>query len=340
MKGMNLLRLFFVVCCAVLGWQIGTYIGSPSATTILTYQFSGLALGVLLSLVIVGVEISFTKHFIGVVTSALLGLLGGLILTLLFVRIIFLLEIFQESSPGFQTLVQTALLIIFCYLGIVITLQTREKFKFIIPFMELQPEREKENELILDSNTLIDGRVKDLAQSGLLPHRFIVPSFIVQELQTLADSDDKTKRIRGRRGLNLLEELKESSEIKVVVDQASVPYAETMDEKLIQYARKKSSKILSNDYALNKVASLEDVQVINLNNIVKDMKKNVTPGEQLTVELTKEGEEENQGVGYLEDGTMVVVEDGQHHIGETVEVTISSSLETQAGQMIFAEMTS
>lgn len=337
MKGLNLLRAFFMMACAVLGWQIGIFM-APHTSAVLTYRLVGFGLGILFSGTLIGVEISFTKQYIGVVTSALLGLLGGLILSVLFIRLIFMLEIFQNSAPDFQVLLKVALLIVFSYLGIIITLQTREKFKFIIPFMELKPAREKEQELILDTNIIIDGRIHKLAESGLLPQRFVVPDFIVSELQELADSSEKTKRIRGRRGLDMLEEMKNSSEVKIEIRETNLSYVDTVDEKLIQYARAEALKILSNDYALTKVASVEGVKIINLNKVVKSLKKSFTPGESVQVKLTKQGEEQGQGVGYLEDGTMIVVEEGEKHIGENVKAKVTSSIETQAGQMIFAEL--
>jgi len=336
LSGLNLLRLLFIVVCGVIGWTLAGLIFGSTTPLYSTY---GMVTGTLLSLVIILAEISFTRRYLGVVGAVLFGMLGGLMMTVLFVRILFLIPLFQEATPATRTMVQVASLIIFSYLGMMIVLQSRENFKFIIPFVELKRDHDEEKPLLVDTSVIIDGRIYDIYKTGLLQQRLVVPRFVLAELHSLSDSSDRMKRGRGRRGLELLEEMRKDNDIDVDVVDVDIPYEEEVDDKLIRYAKTEQLDILSNDYNLGKVASVEDVSVINLNDLASALKPRVIPGDGLTIELMKEGEEAGQGVGFLDDGTMVVVEGGRSRIGEEVDVEVTSSIETNAGRMIFAEPT-
>jgi len=194
---------------------------------------------------------------------------------------------------------------------------------------------------LVDTNVIIDGRLSEIVKSGFLEGPIYIPSFVLNELQYIADSADELRRARGRRGLDVLNEVREQHKVAVnVYDKydPSIDRLTTVDEKLVALAQSISAAIITNDFNLNKVAGIRGVAVLNVNELATALKPVVLPGEELAVEIVKEGREEHQGVGYLPDGTMVVVQNGRSHIGETLNVVISSTLQTVQGKMIFAEL--
>ena len=231
--------------------------------------------------------------------------------------------------------------VICCYLAISFVLQTKEDFRFIIPYVEFAKKTRGARPILLDTSVLIDGRINDVAATGVLETQLIVPRFVLDELQGIADSADKLKRNRGRRGLDMLTKLRGAAGVEVIVYDHSV-HAETdiegVDQKLLALATQLGARVLTTDFNLNKVAQLRGVDVINLNELSNALKPVVLPGEKMTLRLMKRGEEADQGVGYLDDGTMVVVDHGRAHLNEEVEVTVTSALQTSAGRMIFAKM--
>lgn len=231
--------------------------------------------------------------------------------------------------------------VICCYLSISFILQTRDDFRFIIPYVEFSKQTKGARPILLDTSVLIDGRITDIASTGILESALIVPRFVLDELQTIADSSDKLKRNRGRRGLDVLTKLRALPKAEVMIYDHSV-HAETevegVDQKLLVLAKQLSGRVLTTDFNLNKVAQLRGVDVININDLSNALKPVVLPGEKMRVRLIKGGEEPGQGVGYLDDGTMVVVEQGRTHINEEVEFTVTSALQTSAGRMIFGRI--
>jgi len=231
--------------------------------------------------------------------------------------------------------------VICCYLAISFVLQTKDDFRFIIPYVEFAKKTRGTRPILLDTSVLIDGRIKDVAATGVLDTQLIVPRFVLDELQQIADSSDKLKRNRGRRGLDMLTKLRASEGVEVIIYDHSV-HAETdiegVDQKLLALATQLTARVLTTDFNLNKVAQLRGVNVINLNDLSNALKPVALPGEKMRLRLMKRGEEADQGVGYLDDGTMVVVEQGRPHLNEEVEVTVTSALQTSAGRMIFARI--
>jgi len=194
----------------------------------------------------------------------------------------------------------------------------------------------KSRPILLDTSVIIDGRIADICKTGFIQGELIVPLFVLNELQHVADSSDALRRNRGRRGLEILRQLQDDSPIPVRLIDADVPAVREVDDKLIALAKEMDAAILTNDYNLNRVAELQSVQVLNVNELANAVKTILLPGERFSVHVLQEGKEYNQGVGYLDDGTMVVVEDGLEHIGHTIEVTVTKVLQTAAGRMIFA----
>ncbi|MCI5839043.1 MAG: TRAM domain-containing protein [Peptoniphilaceae bacterium] len=190
---------------------------------------------------------------------------------------------------------------------------------------------------ILDTSVIIDGRILDMINAGFIEGKLIVPEFVLEELQHIADSSDDLKRQRGRRGLDIINEIKNSDKIKVQITNKDYKDIKEVDIKLLKMAKDLDAKVFTNDYNLNKVADVQDIEVLNINDLVNALKAVVLAGETMDVSIIKAGKEKGQGIGYLDDGTMIVVEDGEKYIGKTVKVTVTSVLQTSAGKMIFVK---
>ena len=249
------------------------------------------------------------------------------------------------SVPYIGPYVSVALSIILGYLGMHLVVSKKSE---LAGWLHLHAEGsfdKKKNKdhhtgKLLDTNVIIDGRVADIYRSGFLEGPIIVPVFVLEELQKIADSSDILKRNRGRRGLDILNHMRKNSKDDVIIVTNDFEDISEVDSKLVKLAREKNYKIVTNDYNLNKVAELQGVAVLNINDLAKAVKPAVIPGEQIFVQLVKSGKEEGQGVAYLEDGTMIVVENGSQCIGKEVPVIITSVLQTSAGKMIFAKLES
>ncbi|MCA1960677.1 MAG: TRAM domain-containing protein [Desulfomonile sp.] len=203
---------------------------------------------------------------------------------------------------------------------------------------QVKPNKEVQIAGILDTSVIIDGRIADVCETGFITGALIIPQFVLQELQAIADSSEPTRRTRGRRGLDILNKIKKQSYIKIIVDERDYQLTKEVDQKLIQMAKETGCPLITNDFNLNKVAEVHSIQVLNINSLATALKPIVLPGETMRVQIIKEGKEAGQGVAYLDDGTMVVVENGRRHMGKTLEVTVTSVLQTTAGRMIFASI--
>lgn len=231
--------------------------------------------------------------------------------------------------------------IICCYFCVSFIMQTKDDIRFVIPYVEFAKQIKGQRPLILDTSVIIDGRIADLCETGIIDQSLIVPRFVLLELQAVADSSDKLKRARGRRGLDVLNRLQSNEHIDVQVLDASAmkaDSAESVDLKLVALAQELNGRLATNDFNLSKIAKLRDIMVINLNEVAGAVRPVFLPGEALNVKIIKAGEEPGQGIGYLDDGTMVVVDQGRGKIGEVVAVAVTSVLQTSAGRMIFGRM--
>ena len=216
-------------------------------------------------------------------------------------------------------------------------LQTKDDFRFIIPYVEFVKEVKGLKPYVLDTSVVIDARIADVVETKILDNQLIMPRFVISELQAVADSSDKLRRSRGRRGLDILNRLSNNADVDFKIYDRDLPEfaGQTVDLKLVLLAKYLQGKVVTNDYNLNKVARLHGVGVINLNDLANALKPVVLPGEALEVRIVKQGEEPGQGVGYLDDGTMIVVEGGREYINKNVKIAVTSVLQTSAGRMIF-----
>ncbi len=231
--------------------------------------------------------------------------------------------------------------VICCYLSVSFIIQTKDDIRFVIPYVEFAKQTKGNRPMLLDTSVIIDGRIADICDTRIVESELIVPRFVLQELQLIADSGDKLKRNRGRRGLDILNRMQLNEKIDIRIMDVHLEREDakrSVDEMLVELAMKIGGRVVTNDYNLNKIAQLRGVAVININDLANALKPVFLPGEQLQVKIIRPGEESGQGVGYLEDGTMVVAEGGRSHIGETVTIAVTSALQTSAGRMIFGRM--
>lgn len=300
---------------------------------------------IFLTLIIMGLDIAFPRKSLAAISGAFLGLIVGIVIAYCLGLILDLIvELYQGPTPISENVTSALKLIvgvITCYLSISFVLQTRDDIRFIIPYTEFSKQSRGARPLILDTSVIIDGRIADVCETRIIDSSLIIPRFVLQELQTIADSSDKLKRNRGRRGLDMLNKLQTNDKIEIRIAETRLPEAEDagdVDQKLVAYAKKIDGRVVTNDYNLNKIAQLRGVDVINLNDLSNALKPVVLPGEKLTVKVIKQGEEPGQGVGYLEDGTMIVGENCGDKTNQTVELVVTSVLQTSAGRMIFGRL--
>jgi uncharacterized protein YacL len=293
---------------------------------------TGLIAGLLFGLIAVFVESKLKKVPFGSVIGGLLGLSIGLIFANLL-----LFPIKYIIGDEIRELYFFVFNASFGYGGFFVGMH-KGKNLTIPAIMRLLKGHEIEEDLkILDTSVIIDGRIADIIETGFMEGTFIIPQFILQELQYIADSPDPIRRTKGRRGLDILHRIQKMPNIKVKIVEEDFPKIKEVDAKLVSLARLMSAKIITNDFNLNKVAQLQGVAVLNINELSNVLKPVVLPGETLNLFIVKEGKEYNQGVAYLDDGTMVVVENGRRFIGKTIEIVVTSVLQTTAGRMIFAK---
>jgi uncharacterized protein YacL len=229
---------------------------------------------------------------------------------------------------------------ILCYGCTSVLLQTKDDFRFVIPYVEFSRELKGSRPLVLDTSALIDGRLADLAETNIIENQLVMPGFVLSELQAIADSNDRLRRARGRRGLDIVNRLRSDSRLEFQLYDRDLPQfaGQPVDMKLVFLAKHLEGKLVTGDYNLNKVAKVHNVSVINLNEVAAALRPQFLPGETFIVKVVKAGEGPEQGVGYLDDGTMVVIEGGRHRINATLNVVVTSTLQTPAGRMLFAKV--
>jgi uncharacterized protein YacL len=284
---------------------------------------------------VIVVDMFVPNKRIDTISAVYFGTLVGFVLAYaLSIAISPLLDLVAEN---YRESVKIGMGIMLVYICISLLLQTKDDFRFIIPYVEFTKDVKGLKPYILDTSVVIDGRVADLVETDILDNTLIMPRFVLSELQRIADSSDKLRRSRGRRGLDILNRLRSDKKIDLKIYDRDLTEltGHPVDMKLVLLAKHLEGKIVTGDYNLNKIARLHNVPVINLNDVANALKPVYLPGEAFSVRIMKPGEAAGQGVGYLDDGTMIVVEDGRDHIGETVRISVTSVLQTSAGRMIF-----
>jgi uncharacterized protein YacL len=324
----NLLRVLFITFCAAIGANISwAFIGD---------SWPGLALGVVLGLVIVLIDRLLKGVSLRLFSSATFGLLLGWI----FANLLIASDVLRYQSETAQWAARLLVYAIFGYLGMMLAIRSsRDEFSLIIPYVRFARETTQHEPLVLDTNVIIDGRIADLCATGFLSRSLIVPRFILDELQLLADSRDPMKRERGRRGLEILNQLRQSRDIELTIHETSDDNVDLgTDARLVRAAKVLKARLLTNDLALGQIARLQQVAVLNLADLARSLRPTLVTGDELDLHLVKEGREAHQAVGYLPDGTMIVVNHARAYLGKTRTVVVASALQTAAGRLIFAEL--
>jgi len=324
---MNLLlvRILFAIGSMLIGYQV---------LDIKNTGILGAVFGLLAALLIIISEIGMRKISTRGLSSVVFGLILGLIMAKLVTDAFSLIPISSETL----SFIRVALTTVFCYLGMVIGVRGKDEFNIIIPYVRLRRQDQIEEVTILDTSVIIDGRIVDICKAKFLEGKLIIPRFVLKELQQIADSTDPIKRQRGRRGLEILHIIQKELGANIALHEEEFPEVSEVDSKLVKLAQLLEAKIMTVDFNLNRVASFQGIKILNINELVNALKPVVFTGEEMHVKLIKEGKEHNQAVGYLDDGTMVVVEDSRRLIGQEVKVVVTSVLQTQAGRMIFTKL--
>ena len=300
--------------------------------------------GVVLAFAVITIDVLVRKKNLSALAGLFFGLLVGILISLALAYLADQITgVFLESSTrlAYQPVIMGGKLLLglcACYLSVSLILQTKDDFRFIIPYVEFSRATRGPKPYILDTSVIIDGRIAEVAATGIFESRLVVPRFVINELQAVADSSDRLKRSRGRRGLEVLKKLQEMPRVELHIWDGVLAHNdkfEGVDQKLVGLAQQETARIITNDYNLNKVAGLHGVAVVNINDLANAVKSTVLPGEKMRIRIVKPGEASGQGVGYLDDGTMVVVEGSRDKIGSDVEVLVTNAVQTSAGRMIF-----
>jgi uncharacterized protein YacL len=324
------IRTLFLALCIMGGYAISQvrpeFIGGGAWGMLAGFGFGGLLIAV--DEMLKGFSLrAFSATSFGLLLGSLVGLLidhSGL---------------FENAEAPTRWLIRLGLFLGFSYIGIVLAMRSnKEDFSLIIPYVRFAPQNKPDTLLLLDTSVIIDGRIADIIEANLLDGIVIVPGFVLKELQQIGDSNDPIRRARGRRGLDILNRIQRSKRVEVRIHEGDFPEEKEVDAKLVRLARNLGAKLFTNDHNLGKIAELQSVSYVNLHEVAKSMKTILLPGERLHLRIVREGKDKGQGVAYMSDGTMVVVNQAQNLIGQQAEVEVQSLLQTGAGVIVFADV--
>ncbi len=328
------IRILFLSMCTIGGWAVSQvrpeFVNAPYSGTL------GMVIGFGFGWLMIAIDEMLKGFSLRAFSATTFGLLLGTVVALLIDRS-GLFENVDERPT--RWLIRLSLFLSFGYIGIVLAMRSnKEDFSLIIPYVRFSPQNKPENLLLLDTSAIIDGRIADLIEANFLEGLIVVPRFVLKELQQIADSSDPIKRARGRRGLEILNRIQRNTRNEVKIHDGDYPEEKEVDAKLVRLARNLGAKLYTNDYNLGQIAELQGVNHVNLHDLAKSLRAVLLPGELLSLRIVREGKDKGQGVGYMPDGTMVVVNNAQSSIGQQIEVQVQSLLQTGAGVIVFAEI--
>ena len=337
------MRLLGMVVLGAVGWQLGSFLAGDAAPEhylryVVIFALAGAVLGALMAPWVTIKPIRYLRHKIRQLPAQeLFAVIVGLVLGLLVAAL--LSPILSNLPSPLGEIMPLLAALLFGYLGMAVMVMRRKDIFGIITsrFSGSGSETKKERLVLLDTSVIIDGRIADIGQTGFVPGTMVVPRFVLNELQHIADSSDSLRRNRGRRGLDMLNRLKDDSAVAVRITDMDVPESREVDDKLIMLAKRLRCPVVTNDYNMNRVARLQGVAVLNVNELANAVKSALLPGETISVKVIQEGKELGQGVGYLDDGTMIVIEEGRPYIGHTVPVLVKKVLQKTEGRLVFAK---
>jgi uncharacterized protein YacL len=330
--------IFWIVVSAVLFGAVASADGGVGSADFAVVMVAGLGMAIFVFVL----EVLTPKRNFAALAGVFFALLVGMLISIALAAVVDMVSDSYGINVAPQTLraIKWVLGLCVCYLTISVVMRTKDDVRFVIPYVEFAKQTKGARPLVLDTSAIIDGRIVDLCRGNLFDSPVVVPRFVLGELQFIADSADKLKRQRGRRGLDILNEMQADSSIDVEIDDTiveGIDDAKGVDQKLVVYTRAFNGRLVTTDYNLSKVAQVREIDVVNINDLASVLKVVALPGEGMQVKIIKPGEEADQGIGYLDDGTMVVVEDARNKIGRELLISITSSLQTSAGKMIFGK---
>jgi len=327
------IRILFLSLCTVGGYAVSQvrpeFVGGTYSGPI------GMVIGFGFGWLMIALDEMLKGFSLRAFSATTFGLLLGTVVALLIDHS----GLFENAAETTRWLIRLSLFLSFSYIGIVLAMRSnKEDFSLIIPYVRFAPQNKPDNLLLLDTSTIIDGRIADLIQANFVEGLIVVPRFVLKELQDIADSNDPIKRARGRRRLEMLNRIQHNPRNEVKIHEGDFPDEKEVDAKLVRLARNLKAKLYTNDYNLGKIAELQSINCVNLHELAKSMRAILLPGEVISLRLVREGRDKGQGIGYMADGTMVVVNNGQSAIGQQVDVQVQSLLQTGAGIIVFAEL--
>ncbi len=325
--GLFFLRIFFVLIFTGIGYSLG-------GVNSLIYAGLGFIGGV----IIVTFETFTRRASLKGLSSAVFGIILGLIIAWVFSATLDQFHFPEDFSAEIIQNIKLIVTFIFVYLGMTLGVKGKDEFSLVIPYVKFKRQSQREEAIVVDTSSIIDGRILDIVRTGFIEARFVIPRFVLNELHALADSTDHMKRQKGKRGIEILHSLKKEPKIEVEVSDQNVDSVKSVDEKIIKLAQTTDAEVLTTDYNLNRIAQLQGVKVLNINDLANALKPTFIAGQRFSLKLIKEGKEHNQAVGYLEDGTMVVVENSRRLVGKTVNVEVTSVLQSSSGRIVFTKL--
>lgn len=329
------IRILFLSMCTMGGYAI-----SQVRPEFVGGQYSGL-FGMIIGFGFGWLMIAVDEMLKGFSLRAFSATTFGLLLGIVVAQLIDhsgLFDNLEQASPT-RWMIRLCLFLSFSYIGIILAMRSnKEDFSLIIPYVRFAPRNKPDNLLLLDTSVIIDGRVADLIEAGFVEGIIVVPRFVLKEIQQVADSNDPIKRARGRRGLEMLNRIQRNQRSEVKIHDGDFADESEVDSKLIRLARNLNAKLFTNDHNLGKIAELQNISCVNLHELARTLKPILLPGETIALRVVREGKDKGQGVGYMPDGTMVVINNGQPHIGQQVEVQVQSLIQTGAGVIVFADV--
>jgi uncharacterized protein YacL len=330
------IRILFLILCTMAGFAIGQvhpdYVragGSPWLGAVIGFGFGWL---------MIALDEMLKGFSLRAFSAITFGLFLGILVAMLLDRSGLFAD-FDEPNDPTRRLIRIVLFLMFGYIGMILAMRSnKEDFSLIIPYVRFTRQAKADNLLLLDTSAIIDGRIADLIETGFVEGMIVVPRFVLRELQQIADSTDAIKRARGRRGLEILNRIQRNTHVEVKIHDADFTEEQGVDAKLIRLGRNLGARLYTTDHNLGRIAELQSVGCVNIAEVAKCLRVILLPGEVLSLRIVREGKERNQGIGYLPDGTMVVVNNAQNLIGTQVDAQVQSTHQTGAGIIVFAEL--
>ncbi len=328
------IRVLFLGLCTLAGYALSQL--RPD----LVGHSQGAMIGAVIGFGFGGLLVAVDEMLKGFSLRAFSATTFGLLLGIIVAKLIDQSGLFDRVDDDTRWLIRLGLFLAFSYIGMVLAMRSnKEDFSLIIPYVRFSRRGDKpDNLILLDTSAVIDGRIADLIEANFIEGIIVVPRFVLKELQQVADSHDAIKRARGRRGLEMLERIQKNQRNEVKIHDGDFPEETGVDAKLVRLARNLNAKLFTNDHNLGKIAALQDVTCVNLHELARMLKPVMLPGEILPLKVVREGKDKGQGVAYLPDGTMVVINNAQPHIGQQVEAAVQSVIQTGAGVIVFADL--